>query len=370
MPEQSASHLYRDYQVPPGQLLHEGVARPEVSIVVPVYWNSETLEALYERIAKVMDKTEVATWDVTFVDDGSGDNSREVLERIRSSHANVRVVHLAKNHGSTPAILTGMGLATGRAVAVLAADLQDPPETLEELIGIWRTGTKVAIATRISREDPLSSRIFSAIYYRLFRWLVSPEMPPGGFDIAVLDQQVSSLMVRYAEKNTNFPAALLSLGFQRKIIGYHRMAREHGSSRWTFWRKFKLMYDSILSYSYRPIRLVTVAGVVGIIFAMSYGAWVVYYRLTSPAEAPGWASLMVVTLFFNGLVLTALGVTGEYIWRVFDAARKAPLVVVDRYVDPTATAARVSDEPALKPADPRPPAPGIPRKDSASPPQA
>lgn len=367
----SALQLFRDYQVPPGQLLHEGAIGPEVSVVVPVYYNAETLEALYERIAKVMEKTAVASWDVTFVDDGSQDDSREVLERIRSEHANVRVVHLAKNHGSTPAILTGMAHATGRAVAILAADLQDPPETLEELIGIWRGGIKVAIATRVSREDPLTSRIFSALYYRLFRLLVSPEMPPGGFDIAVLDQQVSSLMVRHAEKNTNFPAALLSLGFQRKVIGYHRAAREHGTSRWTFWRKFKLMYDSILSYSYRPIRLVTIAGVVGIVFAVCYGAWVIYYRLTSPAEAPGWASLMVVTLFFNGLVLTALGVTGEYIWRAFDAARKAPLVVVDRYVDPTGAAASKSDDASpLKPADPRPPAPNTPRRDSASPPQA
>ena len=326
--------LPSDYQVPAGQLLHEGPDRPEVSIVVPVYYNAESLEELYRRIGTTLERSAVTSWDVTFVDDGSKDASRDVLRQLRETHPNVRVVLLSKNHGSTPAILAGMSFARGRAIAILAADLQDPPEVLEELIGVWRSGTRVAIASRISREDPLPSRLFSALYYRLFRWLVSAEMPLGGFDVVVLDEQVASLMVRYAEKNTNFPAALLALGFERRVIGYHRAARPHGTSRWTFWRKFKLMYDSILSYSYRPLRIVTGCGVVGILVAVTYGAWVIYYRLAHAPELPGWASLMVVTLFFNGLVLTSLGIVGEYIWRAFDAARKFPLLVVDRHGEP------------------------------------
>lgn len=319
-----------DYRIPEGQLLYGGDARPEVSVVVPVYYNADSLKELYRRLSASMGRAKARGWDVTFVDDGSKDESRAVLDELRREHRNVRVVHMARNHGSTPAIFAGMGFAPGRAVAVLAADLQDPPEVLEELIGIWRSGIRVAIATRTTREDPLSSRIFSAVYYRLFRLLVSPEMPLGGFDIVVMDEQVASLMVRYAEKNTNFPAALLALGFERRVVGYHRAARSRGVSRWTFWRKFKLMYDSILSHSYRPLRIVTGAGVLGIFISLTYGGWVIYYRLTSPPELPGWASLMIVTLFFDGLLLTALGVVGEYIWRAFDSARRFPLLVVDR----------------------------------------
>lgn len=325
----------REYRVPSGQLLFEGSERPEVSVVVPVYFNAETLGELYRRLVSTMERARVSAWDVTFVDDGSKDDSRLVIEQLRREHGNVRAVHMAKNHGSTPAILAGMGFAPGRAVAILAADLQDPPEVLEELVAIWRSGTRVAIATRTTREDPLSSRIFSAVYYRIFRLLVSPDMPMGGFDIVVLDEQVASLMVRYAEKNTNFPAALLALGFERRVVGYHRAARARGVSRWTFWRKFKLMYDSILSNSYRPLRIVTGAGVAGMAVSIGYGAWVVYYRLTAPPELPGWASLMVVTLFFDGLLLTSLGIVGEYIWRTFDAARRFPLLVVDRWADAT-----------------------------------
>ncbi len=329
-----ARRPHADYRIPEGQLLYDGEGRPEVSVVIPVYYNAESLVELYTRLAETMARLEVQGWDVTFVDDGSKDRSREVLEELRQSYDNVRVVHMAKNHGATPTALAGMSFARGRAVTVLAADLQDPPEVLAELVPIWRSGVPVAIAARNSREDPLSSRIFSALYYRLFRLLVTPEMPKGGFDLVLMDEQVSSIMVRHAEKNMSFPAALVTLGFERRIIGYHRAARQHGSSRWTFWRKFKLMYDSILSYSYRPLRLVTGAGVVGILVSITYGAVIVYFRLTSPPQVPGWASLMIVTLFFNGLVLTALGIVGEYIWRTFDAARSSPLHVIGCYAEP------------------------------------
>ena len=322
------------YRVPPGQLLYEEDGRPEVSVVVPVYYNAESLVQLYDRIARTMESLDARGWDVTFVDDFSKDASREVLDTLYRLHDNVRILHMAKNHGSTPAMIAGMGFARGHSVAIMAADLQDPPELLTELVLPWRSGMPVVIATRSSRSDPLLSRMFSAIYYRLFRLLVSPDMPPGGFDVVLMDERVSSLIVRHAEKNSQFTAALLSLGFERRVISYHREARPYGKSRWTFWRKFKLMYDSILSYSYRPLRLVTAAGVLGMLVAAGYGALIVYYRLTSPPQVPGWASLMIVTLFFNGLVLTALGIVGEYIWRTFDAARPAPLHVVDCYAEP------------------------------------
>jgi dolichol-phosphate mannosyltransferase len=323
-----------DYRVPPGQLLFEGDNRPEVSVVVPVYYNAESLDELYRRLAETMSKLNVDGWDVTFVDDGSKDRSRDVLENLRQSYDNVGVVHMVKNHGSDAAVVAGMSFVQGRSVAVLAADLQDPPEVLAQLVPIWRSGVPVAIATRDSRADPITSRIFSAIFYRLFRWLVTPEMPPGGFDLALLDEQVASLLVRHAEKNMSVHAALVTLGFDRCIVGYHRAARPHGSSRWTFWRKFKLMYDSILSYSYRPLRLVTAAGVLGLMVSIAYGSLVLYYQFTAPPRVPGWASLMIVTLFFDGLVLTALGIVGEYIWRAFDAARPSPTYVVRCHAAP------------------------------------
>ncbi len=307
--------------------------RPEVSVAVPVYFNAESLVQLYDRIAATMSKLGV-TWDVTFVDDGSEDDSRTVLNLLNEQHDNVRVVHLVRNFGSTPAILAGLSFASGRCACVISADLQDPPEALEALVNLWRGGARIAVAARESRTDPLSSRLFSAIYYLLFRWLVTTRMPKGGFDIVAMDHQVAKLLVSNAENNTNFPAALLSLGFACEAISYHRVKRPYGSSKWTFWRKYKLMYDSILSFSYRPLRIISAMGLLGLLVAFLYGIEVVWNRLTSPNDPPGWASLMVVTLFFNGLVLMSLGVIGEYVWRTFVAAQRIPAFVVERSIEP------------------------------------
>ena len=302
---------------------------PTISIVVPVYFNAPTLQELYARIGKAVAASTTASWDITFVDDFSGDESRQVLQSLRERHDNVRLVFLSRNFGSFDAISAGLQHATGDCVGIISADLQDPPEKLTEMIEAWKTGTQLALATRESREDPLSSRVFSFLYYRLFRLLVSGEMPPGGFDFLVIDQKVARLLAEHSEKNTMLPAAILYYGFTKKLFPYHRAARKHGVSMWTFWRKVKLMYDAILSNSYVPLRLVTGVGLFASFISIVYGAIVIIQRFLNPDIPAGWTALMVVLLFFHGLTLMSLGVVGEYVWRAFDAARKRPQFVVD-----------------------------------------
>jgi dolichol-phosphate mannosyltransferase len=302
--------------------------RPEVSVVVPVYWNAPSLRDLYDRIAKTMAAAEVDGWEAVFVDDASGDDSRDVLHELAQRFDNVCVLHLSKNFGSFAGTTAGLAYATGSCVAVISADLQDPPELLQEMIGKWRNGTKVVIATRDSRDDP---SLFSTLFYWTFRKLVSPTMPKGGFDFYVIDAQVAHLLSDHAEKNTTSFAALLWLGFPREVVKYHRAKRAHGTSRWRFWGKFKLAFDSILSYSYAPIRAITVAGAVAMLFSAIYAGVVIYHRLTTAEPVPGYASLLVVTVFFDGIILMSLGVLGEYLWRAFDAARPRPYYVVNRW---------------------------------------
>lgn len=313
-------------------------------MVVPVYFNAPTLNELYERLGAAMKAARVEAWEVCFVDDASQDESRAVLAGLHAQHDNVRVVHLSRNFGSFDAITSGLTRVAGRCVAVISADLQDPPELLPEMIEHWRDGKKIVLATRQSREDPWSSRLFSYLFYRLFRATVSREMPPGGFDFFVLDQQVARLLVDHAEKNTMMPAALLYFGFEKIFVSYHRAARQHGRSMWTFWRKFKLMYDAILSNSFVPLRLITGAGVLGVLVALVYGAIVIIQRLINPTIPPGWTALMVVILFFHGLTLASLGLVGEYVWRTFDAARRRPQFVVDREFPPRSDAPRATVE--------------------------
>jgi dolichol-phosphate mannosyltransferase len=157
-------------------------------------------------------------------------------------------------------------------------------------------------------------------------------MPPGGFDFFVLDAQIAQLLAMHAEKNTMMPAALLYFGFEREVLPYHRAARPHGSSRWTFWRKFKLMYDAVLSNSYVPLRFMTGIGATGVFVALVYLVVVIGYRLSHDDLPRGWASLMTVALLFHGLSLMSVGIVGEYVWRTFDAARKRPQYVIDRWI--------------------------------------
>jgi dolichol-phosphate mannosyltransferase len=277
-----------------------------------------------------MGAARVDRWDVTYVDDGSGDNSHQVL----CSLPKARVLKLSRNFGSMAAIQAGLQRARGEAVAVISADLQDPPEMLEQLVARWRAGAKVVLAARETRDDPLLSRVFSALFYRLFRALVSSEMPPSGFDFFLLDKQVAQLLVEHAEKNTNLAAAILWLGFRREIVPYHRAARVHGRSMWTLAKKVKYLYDSLLGFSYIPLRVMTALGVIGVLTSFGYGAAVAIERLTDPLAPRGWASLMVANLFFSGLMLASIGTVGEYVWRAFDAARKRPAFIVEHCREP------------------------------------
>jgi dolichol-phosphate mannosyltransferase len=306
----------------------------ELSIVVPVYYNAGSLEELHRRIAATMTSAGVRGWDLTFVDDGSGDASPTVLEELRRRHGNVRVLRLSRNFGSNAAIHAGLEHARGRCVAVLAADLQDPPEMLGVMIERWRQGTEVVLASRESRDDPFLTRLASSLFYRLFRALVSRDMPTGGFDFFLLDRKVARVLVEFAEKNANIGASVLWVGFRREFVPYHRAERTHGKSMWTLSKKLKYMYDSLLSYSYVPLRFMTAGGLVGMLLAASYAAWIIIDKLVGGTEPQGWSSLMVVTLFFNGFVLTAVGTVGEYVWRTFDASRRRPFFIVAQHHEP------------------------------------
>jgi glycosyltransferase involved in cell wall biosynthesis len=306
----------------------------QISLVVPVFHNSASLVELHRRLAAAMAASKVERWDITYVDDGSGDDSYSVLLSIQRDNPGVRVLRLSRNFGSMAAIQAGLSHARGAAVVVISADLQDPPEMLEQLIERWRAGAKVVLAARESRQDPLASRFFSALFYRLFRAMVSSDMPHSGFDFFLLDAQVARLLVEHAEKNTNLAAAILWLGFRREVVPYHRAARAHGRSMWTFASKLKYLYDSLLSFSYVPLRVMTLFGLLGVLTSFGYGAAVAVERFADPAAPRGWASLMVANLFFSGLMLASIGTVGEYVWRAFDAARARPAFIVEECREP------------------------------------
>lgn len=304
-----------------------------VSVVVPVYYNEVNIPDLYPRLKGLAGDNPEHQFEYVFVDDGSGDNSFDVLRELADRDEDVRVVKLSRNFGSSAAILAGLAYASGDCRAVIAADLQDPPELISTMLRKWEGGTKVVLAARSGREDPLHSRLLAEVFYWLFRRFALKDMPREGFDFFLIDRQVAELLVRMGERNAYVMGQILWLGFDREVIHYRRKGREKGESRWTFWKKLKYFIDAFASFSYLPLRLASTLGLVLAALGGLYALLVVGLRLLNGISVPGWSALMVTTLLVSGAQLVILGIIGEYLWRVLDEARRRPPFVVRSLVN-------------------------------------
>jgi polyisoprenyl-phosphate glycosyltransferase len=221
----------------------------QISIVVPVYFNAESLSHLMERFQQITDQISEFIFEFVFVDDGSGDNSFEILENLAKNDSRVRVLKLSRNFGSNPAVLAGLTVASGDCVIVIAADLQDPPELIPDLISAWEDGNQVVLAARQKRQDPLVSKLFANMFNRLFRRFVFKDFPPNGFDFMLIDRRVADIIVDLDEKNSYIFGQVMWVGFKRHIIYYDRSQRQYGLSQWTFTKKIKYLIDSFAAFS-------------------------------------------------------------------------------------------------------------------------
>ena len=305
-----------------------------LSIVVPVYHNQDTLPELHARLAATCDGTTQIPFEIIYVNDGSADTSAKVLSSIAGMDERARVVTLSRNFGSQAAIMAGLAHATGSHVAMIAADLQEPPEIIADLWRACQNGAEIALATRSTRGDPWPSRLFADAFYRLLRRFAIPAMPPGGFDCFVATRRVGDLLLAQARPNLYLPGELLWLGFDRAIIPYDRLARPAGHSMWTFWKKVRFLLDSFVAFSYAPIRLTSTIGLVVAVAGFLYAAVILGLRLTTGFPIEGWASLAVIVLVLGGVQLVVIGTLGEYLWRALDLARARPLYIVSSVTNP------------------------------------
>ena len=238
----------------------------KLSIVVPVYYNSDTLELLYKDMQdKILDK--IGDYEIVFVDDGSGDNSWEVMNRIKEQDKNVVCVKLSKNYGEHAAILAGLSVCTGDCAVTKQADLQEDSTLILDMYDSWKRGNKVVLAIRESRDENPVKKFFAGIYYWLVRKTINKEMPPGGCDCYLLDRQVIEVLEKMDEKNSSLTLQVMWVGFKSEKIYFHRKDREVGKSRWTLRKKIKLVVDSMISFTYLPIRFTAAVGVLFALFS-------------------------------------------------------------------------------------------------------
>ncbi len=302
----------------------------KLSIIVPVYYNADTLMLLYEDMkAKILDKLD---YEIVFVDDGSEDDSWKVMNEIREMDSNVKLVKLSKNYGEHSAVLAGLMHCTGDCAVVKQADLVEPSELILEMKEKWDNGTKVVIAVRADRDDRFIDKLFANLYYAIIRKFVMSSMPKGGFDCYLLDRQVIEVLRMLDEKNSALTLQVLWVGFKRELVYFHRGAREIGESKWTLSKKIKLVLDSMMSFSYFPVRFMSGVGVTFFGVSVVWAIVLMCQKLFTSVDVEGWTSLMCLVLFSSGLIMLMLGIIGEYVWRALDASRNRPPFIVDETV--------------------------------------
>lgn len=301
----------------------------KISIVIPVYYNEKNLEPLYEDIKKKVIDVIDYEYEIVMVNDGSKDESWNVMKKLAAYDSNIRIISLSRNFGSHAAILCGISHCTGDCAIVKAADLQEPTELVLEMVESWKKGNNVVLAVREDREESKIQTFFANFYYDLVRKTALPNMPKGGFDVYLIDRKVITVLENLDEKNSALTGQLLWSGFKTDIVYYTRLAREIGESKWTLKKKIRLVMDTLFSFSSLPITAVLTVGVGSMVIAIIWAIVVLVSKLNGAITVSGWTTLFIFNLFSFGVIMMTLGVLGEYLWRTFDASRNRPPYIIE-----------------------------------------
>ncbi len=314
--------------------------RPVLSVIVPIFNEEEVIPELHRRITDVLDRIG-EPWELVCVNDGSSDRSVSMLTALHEQDARIKVVHFSRNFGHQIAITAGMDYAQGDAVIIIDADLQDPPELIEEMFGKWRAGYEVVYAVRADRRGESRFKLWTAsAFYRLLHRITDVEIPLNAGDFRLMDRQVVLTMRRLRE-NHRFMRGLSSwVGFRQVGIEYQRAERFAGSTKYPLNKMIRLTLDAITSFSYIPLRLSTYFGFFLALFSLLGIVIAVVLRLSGNNVFYGQATTLVVVLFLGGIQLIFLGIIGEYLARIYDDVKARPLYIVAKaygFADPRDT---------------------------------
>lgn len=305
-------------------------ARRKLSVVVPIYFNELNIPDTVPQLLALQAQLPGFELEIVFVDDGSKDRSLALLlEHARAHPGVIRIVKLTRNFGAMSAVQAGLAVATGDCVGVIAADLQDPPEMLVEMVAHWERGTKVVFAVRADREETRGQKFFAGAYYALIRKFALPDYPSGGFDFFLVDRQVLTEVNYIREKNTNLMSLIFWLGYHPVMIPYVRRSRKKGRSRWTLAKKVKLFIDSFVAFSYAPIRFLSATGLVFALLGFLYAGLVFFDAVVNGIPVKGYAPTIIIVAVASGVQMLMLGILGEYLWRTLDETRRRPPFVID-----------------------------------------
>lgn len=306
-----------------------------VSVIIPVYQNKESIKEVLHELTSTLCAIPNNTYEFVFVDDGSTDGSWEELLSLQETSQNIRLIAFTRNFGQAAAIFAGYKAAQYDIVCNISADLQDPAETLVKMFAKMKeTNCEIVIATRNSRDESAYRKGTSQFFYRIIRKLSFSAMPLEGFDIVVATKRAINIATENVDSNPFFQGMFFWTGLPMEVVSYDRRRRKYGRSQWSISKKVKYLIDGVISYSYFPIRIASLSGLIISLAGIIYMLMVIASYLMGGAPFKGWAPIVVLVLFLSGANMAIVGVVGEYIWRIYENTKHRSMYVIREQREP------------------------------------
>ncbi|MBU3604088.1 glycosyltransferase family 2 protein [Polynucleobacter sp. AP-Kaivos-20-H2] len=302
----------------------------KISVVAPFFNEGDGVTHFYREMCSIFASLSQYDFELVCVDDGSSDDTLSYLIELANTDNRVKVIEFSRNFGKEAALTAGIDYATGGAVIPIDSDLQDPPELIGEMIELWRSGAEVVLAKRVDRSsDTALKRMTASAFYRIHNLLSSETLIPENVgDFRLMDRVVVDALKRLPERQRFMKGLFAWVGFKTKTLEYVRSARIAGETKFSGWRLWNFALEGITSFSLLPLKVWTYFGLIGAFFAFFYALYIIIRTLIFGVDLPGYASLLVVSLFFGSLQLISLGILGEYIGRIYFESKQRPLYIV------------------------------------------
>lgn len=300
----------------------------ELSVIIPIYNEEENISLLHHRLTKVLNEMD-SGYELIFINDGSHDDSMELVQQLAKENAYVKYIDLSRNFGHQIAVMAGLDHARGAATIIIDADLQDPPELIPEMVAKWKEGYEVVYAKRKSRKGESAMKKWTAkLFYRILRKLTDFDIPVDVGDFRIIDQKIVEVLRNMPERSKYLRGQIAWVGFNQTYVTYNREERHAGETGYSIKKMLDLAMNAVTGFSEAPLRLVTYMGIMVTVFSLLTMMYTLISRLLTDSYVEGWASLMVSILFLGGVQMIAIGILGEYIGRIYRDIRQRPLYIV------------------------------------------
>lgn len=309
---------------------HDSTHRPEISVVLPVFNEEENLPELYRRLTEVLGER---NYEILFVNDGSSDRSLDLICEFREINPKIKLINLSRNFGHQAAITAGIDYSLGKAVVLIDADLQDPPEVIDKMIDQWQGGNEVVYAVRQKRKDGIIKRSAYFWFYRLLKLLSNIDIPLDSGDFCLMDRAVVERLKALPERNRFLRGLRSWVGFKQVALPYERHARHAGTPKYTFRKLIRLALDGIVAFSSFPLRVAAYMGFITCLAGICYLIFAVIAHFVNNRVPVGWTSIIALILLIGGSQLLLLGVLGEYVARIYDESKQRPPYIVRSFLN-------------------------------------